>query len=464
MSNPDPRNGLIATTIQGYVINGESRPGIPTLVWPEGIDEEVSDWLRSLVVERGLACSTAHEYANIIRPFIRLCRARKGGWRSVDDAFLIRWRDRRVKDVNAKRVNTSLEAIFAFYLWAEERKIIRYHVGIYSHFELPEELRNAPFPISATKVFSKTTHGRVFGHWTTPLTLSRARAGVQPRHTPTEDEIRNLHESAIGHRHGERDSLMMSWAEETGTRRSEILRIRVSQMPTLERLGELVERDEPWIITLVRKGGRAMSINVPLDLIVRTLDYVQFARGNLVERFAKMSSDYKEPDELFLSGRTGLRLHADSLTSIGRRIFKSADVERASLHRLRARFAIRVIETLLDALFLGHSIGSESTWIETILVKASEYMGQMSPEALRPYLTYVLNRRIQTADATTAASLAIRIRQLELYQGTLVRRLTSQGDIQRAASQVQSGQDSEAAATLRSLADKLSAAPDAQRA
>ena len=49
-------------------------------------------------------------------------------------------------------------------------------------------------------------------------------------------------------------------------------------------------------------------------------------------------------------------------------------------------------------------------------------MGHSNPQSLRPYLTYVLNRRIQAADATKVTKLESRLRQLKLQEGTIVRR------------------------------------------
>ena len=103
-------------------------------------------------------------------------------------------------------------------------------------------------------------------------------------------------------------------------------------------------------------------------------------------------------------------LHLDSVTAIGRKIFAQAGGERANVHRLRARHAVRTTEAMVDAIFDGSRIGTESSWVETILTKAVEDMGHTSPQSLRPYPTYVLNRRIQTADASKTERLASRLR------------------------------------------------------
>lgn len=457
MSYSEPELGLIVSTDSSCKINGQVWPDIPTLVWPDGIDVAASDWLRTIVVEYGLASSSAREYAKIIRPFLRFCRERKRAWHSVDDNFLIVWREHlhRTLKTSVNRVNAALKTIFAFYRWAEEKKRIRFQVGIYAVDELPVELQHTSFPISAKRNFSKGRHGRIFGSWTTTLTLSGAKQESRMRHTPTESEIQELHKIAVERLQGERDSLMFSWAEEVGSRRAEFLRICKSHMPSADTIADLIENDEPWVIMVTRKGGKTKPLTVPCDLIIRTQDFIEFGRSEIVKRCQKEVVGYREPDEVFLSSKTGLALHPDSVTSIGRQTFRQAGISKANVHRLRARFAVRTIETLVDALFEDKFIGSESSWIETILIKAAEMMGHSDPRSLRPYLTYVLNRRIQTADSTKAEKLASRLRQLSLQEGTVVRRLAQYQGLQEAAKHIHAGRESEAATALRELADKL---------
>lgn len=457
MVDPDPSLGLIVRTTARCKIKGQSRAEIPTLVWPDGIDETASDWLRTLVVDYGVATSSALEYAKVIRPFLRFCRQRGRPWYAVDDEFLIVWREhlRRAQGISIGRVNMSLKTIFAFYRWAEENRRIRFQVGIYAEDELPARPPNAVFPISAKRGYTKGRHGRVYGSWTTPLTLSQPSRGAHVRHTPTEEEIRNLHEVAVERLYGERDSLMFSWAEEVGSRRAEFMRVGKSHMPTSDQLADLIERDEPWTVVLERKGGGSKPLYVPPDLLIRTLDFIQFGRRDIVSHCLKTVVGYREPDEVFLSSTTGMPLHLDSVTAIGSQTFRKAGVKRANIHRLRARYAVRTIETLVDSIFDGGIIGSESSWIETILVKAAEVMGHSSPQSLRPYLTYVLDRRIRIADATKAEKLATRLRQLELQEDALVGRLKHSKSLQQAARHLKDGRKAEALVVLREIMDQL---------
>ena len=457
MADPSPDVGLIINTTGECKIKGRAWRDIPTLVWPDGIDETASDWLRALVIELGVATSSAHEYANILRPFLRFCRQQKRRWDTVDDSFLTIWREHLLgtQGISFGRVNTSLKTLFSFYRWAEERKIIRFHVGIYVEADLPEPLAGVSFPISAKRIFNEGKNGRVHSSWTTPLTLSNPSEVASARHTPTENEIQELHQVAVEQRQGERDSLMLSWAEETGARLTEILRIRKSSLPNLDELAELIENDEPWVISIERKGAKSKPLNVPPDLVVRTLDYIQFARREVVDLHLAEVVGYREPQEVFLSSSTGLVLHPDSVSAIGRRIFGKAGVSKSSIHRLRARYAVRVIETLVDAIFDGKSIGSESSWIETILIKAAEMMGHASPRSLRPYLTYVLNRRIQASDSMKVAKLEVRLRQRKHLEGTLVRRLKENEQLHVIARHIQAGHKAKAASAARQLISDL---------
>lgn len=448
--------GMLILTDATCRLRSIVRQGIPTLVWPDGIDEDASDWFRYLALDLQTAPGSVREYAKILRPFLRFCRERKRHWKSVDDAFLTIWREhqRNVLQVGASRINTCLQVIFSFYKWSEETRRIRFHVGIYNRSELPEILQDVRFPISAKQQFGKGRKGKIFGVWTTPLTLRTTGKSSRMRHTPTEEEIRDIHEHVVEREMGERNSLMFSWQEEAGPRRFEINSLKKSQMPTLDQLSELIDNDEAWVIDITRKGQKVGEIRALPDLLIRTIDHIENGRRAIVDKH-RGTIGYREPDEVFLSSRTGMPMHLDSVTSMGRDAFRAAGISNSSPHRLRARFAVNTIEALLDAVFGDDlKIGSASNWVETILVKAAEQMGHGSPESLRPYLTYVLNRRIQTADATKATKLESRLRQLRLHEGTLVKRISEHQELHEIARLLKDGKRAEA----RDAIDRLSAA------
>lgn len=408
--------GVIVKTDASCTIDGTAYPGIPTLIWPEGIDEVASDYLRYLVISYGAQTSSAWEYAKILRIFLMFCREKGRRWDSVDDQLLTVWREhmRRAKRNTIQRINTSLLTVFGFYRWAEETGRIRSHVGIYDAVDTPPDAPPRRFPISAAKYFVKSKRGRVYGGFTTTLTLRISRSNQGNRHTPTEEESRRIHEFAMDRRQGERNTLIYSWAEETGLRRAEILSVRLSSLPTYNQIDELTEEDASWRIELRRKRGGNWFVNVPTDLIRRTLEWVEFGRREIVAQCRAKLTAYQDPDFVFISSTTGMPLHPDSLTTISRRDFAAAGVAKASLHRLRAKYCTDIIETLVDSI-LGRHPPQElhSGWAETILVKAAEMMGHTSPISLKPYLNDIFNRKIRLADATKERNLKLDIRQLE---------------------------------------------------
>jgi hypothetical protein len=149
-------------------------------------------------------------------------------------------------------------------------------------------------------------------------------------------------------------------------------------------------------------------------------------------------------------------LHPDSVTKLSSRDFAAAGVKMASLHRLRAKFAVEVVQALVDAFVLGGlPEGSQSTWVETILTKASEQMGHMSPNSLRAYLNYVLDRKVRNAEPVKARDLRTSVRLLERRQDILRRLVDVNSDLRMATKLIDAGKDKQAAALLRDLAARM---------
>ncbi len=100
-------------------------------------------------------------------------------------------------------------------------------------------------------------------------------------------------------------------------------------------------------------------------------------------------------DEPVFLSETGDALTTDSITRIAGKIFADALVEDANIHRLRARYIIEVIETLLDRLSeQGVTVNRSESWENQVLMMAVELMGHSHPLSLRPYLNDILNRRL----------------------------------------------------------------------
>jgi len=459
---PQLKDGVIVFTDESCVVGKRAYSGIPVLIWPEGIDETVSDWLRYLVVKRDRATSTVTEYAKVVRPFFRFCRHQGRDWRTVDDGFLVRWRDNLLADnmLSQGRVNGSIQRVFSFYHWAELRRILQHHVGVYTEDELDPEWRKRKFPLSAERCYVGRGKARSLS-WQSTVKARRGNQRSSVRHTPTDEQILKLHRVVMRMDQAERNSLMMAWVELTGARRFEFLQICKSHIPSFQEIAQLKARREDATIYVKRKGGNAKRLVAPRDLLTDTHSYILHERAALVSRCKLEIRGYGEPQHIFLSAKTGKVLHPDSVTSIGRRVFRAAGIKNANIHRLRARFAIRTIEVLVEGLFRGETVNTASNWVETILVKAAELMGHGHPDSLRPYLTYVLNRRLQTSEAMTSERLRAKIQKMLVEVEKVGHQLRFSKDLSAAAEVVRDGKKAgkvkmlAAAKRLHALAEEL---------
>jgi len=201
------------------------------------------------------------------------------------------------------------------------------------------------------------------------------------------------------------------------------MQLRKSQLPKRDRFAELERSGIAWPIRVGRKGSKSGELRAQLGLIERVYQYIDNERREVVQRCKRQIVGYSEPDEVFLSSRTGMPLHLDSVTTMARRAFGMADIDNASFHRLRAKFICDTIGVLVDGIFGNRLIGPETNWIETILIKAAEMMGHVGPQSLRPYLTDVLNARIQTSDAFMGDRYRRAVKELELFELQLRERI-----------------------------------------
>ena len=406
--------GMIVLTNESCVIMGVPRPGIPTIVWEDGtIEAAAADWLRYLSVRHLRPPSTLLEYAKILRPFLRFCRERGRSWDCVDDDFLILWQQTllRFKKVQPNRASTSLSIIFQFYLWAQEDGgYLRNYVATN---KADRDLGDHIFAISARP--SVARRGALL-NWTWPYLVSAPATSVGRRHTPTEEEIRDIHTAASRREYWERNCLLYMWAEFAGSRRFEVLQLRRDHLPSRHAIETLRERGGVYKVEVTRKGGKVWNLEAPPDLLDATWDWLEVGWREIVARF-KGDPTFKPPAEVFISGKTGRVLSKDSVTKIAKLDFREAGVENASLHRLRARFAVEQVEAEIRELEMNDMKVTAGTSIaETILTRVAAKMGQRHVQSLRPYLNQVLDRRTRIPEAVARqearASAAIIARQL----------------------------------------------------
>ena len=413
---------------------------VPTIIWKDGVDEAGSDWLRYQMISRGVNPSSAYQYAKVLRSFLRECRASGREWFLVDDGFLTEWRNRRREVVDDDTVNYELSLVFDFYAWAERQNLLSYHVGVYEERELPQGMKRAEFPITARRTKSNKS-GRNYHGWASTLTFRTSRSGVGRRNTPNDQQVRAVHENLLKNDHGARDTLIAAWAEETGGRRFELLQIKTSDIPSDDEIYRLVVSEEKAEIEVSRKRGRKVPLSAGPHLLLETREWIQGGRQQIVTRMRRDQVGYTDPGDLFLSSKTGKVLHLDSVTKIFGSAFKSAGVAKASLHRLRAKAIVEEIEHLVDSFFeLGIVVQPGTDWAETVLTMVAEKAAHASALSLRPYLNFILSRKLSQTDSARRQRVDERARHAERRLSAAEAELTQ----------------------LLALAQKLSSSPDVE--
>ncbi len=432
---------------------------IPTLIWHDHLDEWVSDYLRYLVVIRKQAYSSAEEVAKKLRIFRRIQRAQGLAYDRVNDDVLLAWQNTMTNaDTELRRRNDCISTVYNFFVWAETQGRLKNHVQLASKHEYADDMRDYDFPISSSQILTNGPHGQTYIRWVSTLIEPGNHSSYGMRHTPTPIEIERLFLRTESHaRNSARNSLIMSWPLETGARVSEVLQVKISDLPSEAELGDLWGDDGPRYveITVLRKNRGPSQLRVPADLVLRTLDFAYHdeERAKIVAtRVRKMSG---EEDFVFLSEKGGV-LTTDSATRICGKFFREAEIEKANIHRLRARYITEVIERQLDLLAeTGQSVDSTSSWQETILTMAQQLMGHTHLVSLRPYLNEILQRRITKDGKIEPRSTESRERSLQQLTRQLGKRIKHSGDLATADRLLGEGKFLDAASMLRQIANSL---------
>ncbi|OWK25390.1 hypothetical protein AJ87_10905 [Rhizobium yanglingense] len=117
----------------------------------------------------------------------------------------------------------------------------------------------------------------------------------------------------------------------TGARVSEILSIRLRDLPwDPQQQTEMIEKDQ-WLIKLKKRTNHLEGgiLYAPADLIWDTCNYIEKQRQEIVA-----ARGDKAGAAIFLSQR-GTPIVADSVTRICNKLFLAAQVYKANIHRLR---------------------------------------------------------------------------------------------------------------------------------
>lgn len=376
---------MIVMTSEACKLDGVGVPGIPTLIRhrTSRVMEDPSDYFRYLRVDRNLSVKTVSEYAKKIKNFFEFLVRIRRNWRDVDDYVLRSWRNELhlLKKRNVKTVNAKLLAVWNFYRWCEMTGRLHNRVGKTS--------ATYKYPINVEEREITRKGGDKVVVSTSPLALGGEEEAN--RHTPNADEILKAHKFLDG-RHAERNGLILEWAEQTSARVGELMSITIDQIPTrpvIEKMAatevEVLDRrsqgnrstEDPkyWLdIKVVGKTGSRIIVAFP-KLLLKTRNWIDGERQTIVDRRAKRDLSFVDKGILFLSDRGGA-LTTGAVSNIGSDLFKRAEVNDTSIHRLRAAYMNRLAQALVDyrddhhkqlsdetiAFFLKQAAGWKDIW------------------------------------------------------------------------------------------------------
>lgn len=385
---------IITFTDEQCLLGGIPYPGIPLLLnYDYRVLAAPSDWLRHLRVTRRQSAESVRQFAYHLKYWWAFINRARIAWDKVDDFLMIEWRDRCLLKNDGATVNGYISTVFRMYLWAERNG---YTEGLIGEADMERKIR----PPLSVKV--KTRRGTNI--YSSPLLIRTVAKPILP--TPTNDEITKIH-AALAEMYGDntdlmiRDGLILTWAEQTGTRRAETTSLKTSQIPKWDEILDLEEKGETYEITIVGKGDKRRLIWAGPDLLAQTRDYIEGERQAIVRRCrARLGSSYRVPEEVFLSSKTGHGLHKDTLSQKFAKAFREAGV-RGSGHRVRARFITNLAEQAYEAAY--EKLGSVPD-LASVLLPIAQLAGHNQVETLQPYIAVVMRRLLQQTQAGRKAA------------------------------------------------------------
>lgn len=397
-------------TDDGFVWNGVSRPGLPQIVDSRHqFVEPFCRYLRHLFLREGLAEESVRTYAEALLHLCNFIERRIAADAELQEAkrlfdsatnvneVLPRLRDGHLEAWLASQVAAGnkvrtrqqrCDTVFICYCWLETVRAITYCVripGITDGESFEPALSSKPARTAPDMPKSK------YGIISALRPRSRGLAKQLP--IPTDDDIEKLLievQRLFGGPVAERNTLLIRWYRLDGLRRIEWIHLKVKNIPSADEIDGLMFSGLPRAVELdVTKGGHEQSVDALPDLLVETREYIDGTRRRIVKQFTeKYGRAYKEPEEIFLSEKTGKALNKKSVSNLLRRIFDAAGVKGHG-HRLRATFATHVVNAeseaeeiaIVQSGGLKHAINHHN-----VELRAADKTRHADPASLKPYV------------------------------------------------------------------------------
>jgi integrase len=398
---------FIAKTDSSCLIDGKAYADLPLLMTSTGILEAQSDYLRELAVTRGLSPTTVNEIGKYLRTHVHIMDAVGHSWEQTNEVGLRRWRNELAgeKPSNARRkyLNQQLAAIYHFLIWAEKKGRIQGVVGPLS----PADTSTFLVPVEIAKWHSDGTPAQF------KLPLLYRTVGESDQRNATAREVDELFVALANEQNpylAERNSLIGRFAENALMRRHEISALLSSQLPSLAAAYVACSRGEELTIELhITKGMKARETIVDPQIVIDTWAFINTKRSEMLKR---MSLPDRPDLPIFLSWRTGKRIHVDTLTNLFSSKQQQANIKRASLHNLRSKGATDRVESLID---MYEQTGAPLPDEETLLLQAQEILGHASIATTRKYIRREKKRQLdrKRAEHKQVTDRSEKLRQLD---------------------------------------------------
>ena len=307
-------------------LDGRKYDRVPLLLDIKGrVVDAPTSWFLHLTVSES-APKTVAQYAYALRIFWAFLGTTP--WTSCDNTLLREWRNDMVaKGIGGQRANDCIDAVVAFCRWAQDEGLTSGLVGA-----TPEG--GQPYPIRL--VPGKGRRGKL-------VTNVRERAKRPPRlPVPDIEEMDQLYQRLTGPDEAlsERNCLMADMAVECGLRREEIVSLNKGDLASYGTIAELRRMGKVARIEVTGKGNKARIVPVLPELMEKLQEHIRFHRKKLLGKTTRVE------EAVFLSKKTGRRLTVWSVSRLFTKAFGSSNVQKLSLHRLRARYASLVVLTL----------------------------------------------------------------------------------------------------------------------
>lgn len=367
-------------------VDGLPYPGLPLLITKDDILEHQSDYLRELAVTRGLSPASINEISKYLRTHVHIMDAEGLSWEQTNEVALRRWRNASAgsSPTNARRryLNLQLAAIYRFLIWAERSGRVSGVVGPLS----PGGKSTYLVPIEVMRWNSDGTPAQF------KFPLLYRTVGEADRRNATAQEVDELFVALASESNpylAERNQLIARFAENTLMRRHEIAALLPQQIPSQESAERARNSGDELTIALhITKGMKARETVIDPQLAIDTWAFISGARALLLKRKSRRA----RPNlPVFLSWRTGVQIHPDSITNLFTTKQKEAGITRASPHHLRSKGATDRVESLID---MYEQRGAPLPDEETLLLQVKELLGHASTSTSKRYIRREKKRRL----------------------------------------------------------------------